>query len=94
MKKLGLFFIVLSILTHFSAIGFASGDHPGGHGNKTVGEVVKAEGSFITVKDEEGKSHKFHVDKSTQLKGKIQSGAKVEVESTDRGHAISMMVKE
>ncbi len=93
MKKLGMFFIMVLMVAGFSAVSFAGGDHPGGHGNKTVGEVIKAEGSFVTVKDDHGKSHKFHVDKSTKLKGKIKSGAKVEVESTDRGHAISMMVK-
>ncbi|MFQ5588812.1 MAG: hypothetical protein ACE5F7_08225 [Nitrospiria bacterium] len=94
MKKFALLLIMSLMVLTFSAVGFAGGDHPGGHGKKTVGEVVKAQGSFVTVKDEHGKSHKFHVDKSTHLKGKIKSGTKVEVESTDRGHAISMTAKE
>ncbi len=94
MRKFGLFFVALSMVLSFSVAGFASGDHPGGHGDKIVGEVVKAEGAFVTVKDDHGKSHKFHVDKSTHLKGKIKAGVKVEVEATGGGHAISMTVKE
>ncbi len=94
MKKLGLFIIAISMIFGFSVTGFASGDHPGGHGNKTVGEVVKAQGAFVTVKDDHGKSHKFHVNKQTKLTGKIKVGATVEVDSTDSGHANAMIVKE
>ena len=94
MKKWGLFIIAISMVFGFSVTGYASGDHPGGHGNKTIGEIVKAEGAFVTVKDEHGKSHKFHVNKNTKLKGKIKAGVRVEVESTDSGHAISMMETE
>ncbi|NOY83408.1 MAG: hypothetical protein GXO96_01045 [Nitrospirae bacterium] len=94
MRTLGLFVVALSMVFSFAVAGFASGEHPGGHGDVVVGEIVKAEGAFVTVKDDHGKSHKFHVDKSTHLKGKIKAGAKVEVEATDGGHAISMTVKE
>jgi len=59
-----------------------------------VGEVVKMDGPFVMVKGKDGKTHKFHVNKSTHLKGKVKSGVKVEVESTDSGHAISMSVLE
>lgn len=93
MKKFGLFIVALSMVLGLSVVGFASGDHPGGHDNKIVGEVVKAEGAFVTVKDDHGKSHKFHVNKSTHFDGEIKTGVTVEVEATDGGHAISMTVK-
>ncbi len=94
MRTFVLFVVTLSILTSFTVSSFAGGKHSGDHGHKVAGEVVKAEGAFVTVKDDHGKSHKFHVDKSTNLQGKIKAGAKVEVEATDGGHAISMTVKE
>ncbi len=94
MKRFSLFLIAMSWVLNGPLISFADGEHLGNLGNKMLGEVVKAEGAFVTVKDAHGKSRKFHVDKSTQLKGKIMAGAKVEVESTDRGHAISMRVKD
>jgi len=94
MRKLALFVLALSMVLNFSVAGFAGGNHPGGHDDKIVGEVVKAEGAFVTVKDDHGKSHKFHVDKSSHLKGKIKAGVKVEVEATGGGHAISITVKE
>ncbi len=93
MRKFALFVVAFSVVLSVAVVGFAGGKHSGGHGDMIVGEVVKAEGAFVTVKDDHGKSHKFHVDKSTHLEGKIKAGVKVEVEATDGGHAISMMVK-
>lgn len=92
MKKLSLFFVAMTFILSLSTIGYTSGDHEGGH--KMVGEVVKMDGPFVMVKGEKGKTHKFHVNKSTHLKGKIKPGVKVKVESTDSGHAISMSVVE
>ncbi len=92
MKKFAIFFSALALVLSLSTIGFTSGKHAGGH--KMVGEVVKMDGPFVMVKGKDGKTHKFHVNKSTHLKGKVKSGVKVEVESTDSGHAISMSVLE
>ena len=92
MKKFGALFVAMAFVFSLASIGLASGSHSGGH--KTKGEVVKTAGAFVTVKDEHGKSHKFHVNKSTHLKGKVKVGVKVHVESTEDGggHAISMTV--
>ena len=95
MKKFGLFFAALTLVFSFATIGLTHEDddhHDGGH--KIVGEVVKTDGPFVMVKGKDGKTHKFHVNKTTHLKGTIKSGAKVEVESTDTGHALSMSVLE
>ncbi len=91
MRQVGLFFIVISLVLSFTVAGFTEGEHPGGHA-KIVGEVVKTEGAFVTVKDDQGKEHKFHVDKSTHLKGKITAGVKVEVEANEGGRAMSIVV--
>jgi len=90
MRKLSYLLVAMSMVISFGAVSFASGDHAGGHA--IVGEVTKAEGAFVTVKDDHGKSHKFHVNGSTHMDGKVKTGVKVEVESTDSGHAISMKV--
>lgn len=90
MKIFGLFFVASALILSFATIGLAEGKQ--GEGHKTVGEVIKVEGEFIMVKTKEGKTHKFHVNKSTHLKGDVKSGSKVEVLSTDSGHAISMSV--
>lgn len=93
MRQVVLFLTVISLILSFTVAGFTEGEHPGGHA-KIVGEVVKTEGAFVTMRDDQGKEHKFHVDKSTHLKGKITAGVKVEVEANDGGHAISIVVKE
>lgn len=92
MKKLSLFIASFAMVLSFATVGLASGDHSGDHGHETTGEVVKIDGPFVTVKGKDGKSHKFHVNKSTHKKGKVTLGAKVKVEATDAGHALEMTV--
>lgn len=95
MKSLVTLLIAMTMLISFNSLGIAgpghghddAGDH---HGHKIVGAIEKIEGPFVTVKDKKGKSHKFHVNKSTHTKGAVKIGSKVEVESTDNGHALSM----
>jgi len=87
-KKFATLLIAVTMVIGFSTLGLADAGHGGGH--KMVGEIVKIEGPFVTVKDKDGKSHKFHVNKSTDTKGKVKMGSKVEVKSTDSGHALSM----
>ncbi|MFQ5780873.1 MAG: hypothetical protein ACE5HN_08855 [Nitrospiria bacterium] len=91
MKKIISLFAALLIVFSFATVSLASGTHEGGH--KITGEVVKTKGAIVTVKDKKGRAHKFHVDKTTNLNGKVKMGTIVEVESTDSGHAISMTVK-
>ncbi|MFQ5543081.1 MAG: hypothetical protein ACE5FY_01865 [Nitrospiria bacterium] len=92
MKKVTLFFMVMLLSVSFATIGFSGGDHAGAH--VTKGEVVKIEGAMVTVKDDHGKEHSFHVNSSTHTEGKIEVGAHVDVDSTKDGggHANSMKV--
>ncbi len=96
MNKLATLLIAVAMVIGFNAPGFAGPGHghdeKENHGHKVVGEVAKIEGPFVIVKDKAGKSHKFHVNKSTHTEGKVKIGTKVEVESTDNGHALSMHV--
>jgi hypothetical protein len=75
--------LVLLMTVTLSTVGFAA--------EKVTGEVVKMEGEFITVKDDKGKEHKFHVNKETKQMGEVKTGSKVEVEATPPGHATMIM---
>lgn len=88
MKKIMMFLVAAMVAISFSTISFAGGTH------KISGEVVKAEGEFVEVKDDKGKTHKLHVDKKmTKQTGEIKAGAKVEAESDEKGHATSITAK-
>lgn len=56
-------------------------------------EKIDDKGSFYFVKDDKGKEHKIHFDKSTQKTGEIKAGAHVEVDEAN-GHAKSIKVME
>lgn len=85
MKRIMMFFAAALVAVSFATVSFASGTH------KVTGEVVKAEGEFVEVKDDKGKTHKLHVDKKmTKQTGDIKAGAKVEAEMDDKGHATSI----
>lgn len=88
MKRIMMFFVAAMVAISFATISFAGGTH------KIMGEVVKAEGEFVEVKDDKGKTHKLHVDKKmTKQTGDIKAGAKVEAEADEKGHAISIAAK-
>lgn len=87
MKKLIMFFVVAMVAFSFATTTFASGGH------KVSGEVTKVEGDIVTIKDDKGKEHKVHTDKSTKMSGEVKQGAKVEAEMTDKGHGIMISVK-
>jgi ribosomal protein S1 len=60
-------------------------------GPQTVkGDVLKMEGDFYTVHDTAGHEVRVHVDKTTKLDSAFKTGDKVEVQVTDKGHALSM----
>ncbi len=90
--KNGLMYLLVGLIAvTFSTLGFAmekkKGDHDEGH---IKGEITKIDGEMVTVKDEHGEEHMLHVDKSTKKKGEIKTGAHVEAEATDSGHAKSI----
>lgn len=87
MKKLIMFFVAAMVAFSFATTTFASGDH------KISGEITKVEGDMVTIKDDKGKEHKVHTDKSTKMSGEVKQGAKVEAETTDKGHATAISVK-
>ena len=88
MKKIMMLVVAAMLALNFATISFAGATH------KVMGEVVKAEGDFVEVKDEKGTIHKLHVDKkTTKQTGEIKAGAKVEAEADDKGHATSITAK-
>lgn len=87
MKKLIMFFVAAMVAFSFATVGFAGGDH------KISGEITKVEGDMVTIKDEKGKEHMVHTDKSTKMSGEVKQGAKVEAQTTEKGHATMISVK-
>ena len=87
MKKFIIFFVAAMVAFSFATTTFA------GAGHKVSGEITKVEGDMVTIKDDKGKEHKVHTDKSTKTSGEVKQGAKVEAETTDSGHATMISVK-
>jgi hypothetical protein len=92
MKKfIGLFVLGLVLSAGMVTLSYAAGDmaQPG---SKTInGDLLKIEGEFYTVHDKSGHEVRLHVDKSTKLEGDaFKTGDKVEVEATDKNHAVSI----
>jgi hypothetical protein len=92
MKKLiGLFVFAMILSAGMVTLSYAAGDmaEPG---SKTVnGDLLKIEGEFYTVHDKSGHEVRLHVDKTTKLDGMpFIAGEKVEVQATDKNHAVSM----
>jgi len=90
MKKVGLILAAFILVTGIPALGYPESGKS--VSNKMLGKVLKAEGAFVLVVDEEGRTHKFHFDETTRLNGKIKAGTAVVVESSDSGHAVSISV--
>lgn len=53
------------------------------------GTLMRIEGEFYTIKDNDGQEHKIHVDKSTKL-DKVVSGDMVKAYVTDNGHTTTL----
>jgi hypothetical protein len=53
------------------------------------GTLMKIEGEYYTIQDDDGKAQKIHVDKSTKL-DKVVSGDKVKAFVTDQGHTTTL----
>ena len=59
--------------------------------SKTVkGDLLKIDGEFYVVKDTAGKEIRLHVDKTSQLDGTFKAGDKIEVQATEKNHAMSI----
>jgi hypothetical protein len=92
MKKLiGLFVFAMTLSAGMVTLSYAAGDmaQPG---SKTInGDLLKIEGEFYTVHDKSGHEVRLHVDKTTKLDGMpFIAGEKVEVQATDKNHAVSI----
>lgn len=91
MKKL----IALLVFTLISSVGIATLSYAANDmaapGSKTVkGDVLKIEGQFYTVHDTTGHDVRMHIDMTTRMEGVFKTGDRVEVQVTDKGHALSM----
>ena len=92
MKKLiGLFVFAMILSAGMASLSYAAGDMAA-PGTQTVnGDLLKIDGEFYVVKDTSGKDVRLHVDKTTKLDGAaFKAGDKVEVQATDKNHAVSI----
>ena len=89
MKKLAMF-LVAGIAAFAFAVSAGAGEMAEKASTpKAKGEVVKADGEFVEIKTADGKTAKFHMDKTTKITGELKVGAMVEIEGAS-GHAMSV----
>ena len=53
------------------------------------GTLMNIEGEYYSIKDDDGKEHKIHVDKSTKLDA-VRPGDMVKAYVTDQGHTTTL----
>jgi len=53
------------------------------------GTLMSIEGEYYSIKDNDGKMHRIHVDKSTKV-DKVVAGDKVKAYVTDQGHTTTL----
>ncbi len=99
MKKLiGQFMFAMILSAGVASLSYAAGDMtapgsmgaPGTQAAVVKGDLLKIDGDFYVVKDPTGKDIRLHVDKTSKLDGAFKSGDKVEVQTTDKDHALSI----
>jgi hypothetical protein len=94
MKKFaGLFVMVMALTGGMITLSYAAGDMTEAKGDsKTInGDLLKIEGEFYTVHDTSGHEVRLHVDKTSKQDGMpFIAGDKVEVQATDKNHALSI----
>jgi len=88
----GLFVFAMALSGGMVSLTYAAGDMAESKGSKTIsGDLLKIEGEFYTVHDMSGHEVRLHVDKTSKLDGTpFIAGDKVEVQATDKNHAVSM----
>ena len=58
---------------------------------KTIkGELFRVEDGNYFVKVKDGKEVRFHTDKTTQMRGEIKKGDRIEAKVNDQNHALSI----
>ena len=92
MKKLiGLFVFAMILSVGMASLSFAADDIAAPNTQRVTGDLLKIEGELYTVHDKSGHEVRLHVDKTTKLEGgAFKTGDKVEVEATEKGHAVSI----
>ena len=58
-----------------------------------TGTLLKQDGEYYVIKDNDGKKHRLHVDKSTKL-DKVVEGDMVKAYITDQGHVTTLQRKD
>jgi hypothetical protein len=58
-----------------------------------TGTLLSQDGEYYVIKDDDGKQHRVHVDKSTKL-DKVVTGDLVKAYVTDQGHVTTLQRKE
>lgn len=95
--------ILLSVMAIavFCGVGLAQAANPMGDKEATpsIGEritkdtvkgtLMKMDGEYYTIKDNDGKETKIHVDKSTKM-DKVMVGDHVKAYITDKGHTTTL----
>jgi hypothetical protein len=58
---------------------------------KTIkGEVLRIDYGNYVVKEKDGKEISLHTDKTTQMRGQVKKGDRIEAKIDDQNHALSM----
>lgn len=87
---IGLMVLAVIFSAGAATMTFAAGDAAVSGSQTIEGDVLKIEGEFYTVHDTTGHEVRVHVDKTTKVEGVIKTGDKVNVQVTDKGHALSV----
>jgi hypothetical protein len=91
MKKLIIpFMFAMAIGVGMASLSFAADDMAALSTQTVNGDLLKIEGEFYVVKDILGKETRLHVDKTTTMDGSINVGEKVEAQTTEKNHALSI----
>jgi uncharacterized protein YdeI (BOF family) len=91
MKKLivpFMFALILGVV--MASLSVAAGDMAASSTQTVNGDLLKIDGEFYVVKDTAGKEIRLLVDKTTTMDGVIKVGDKVEVQATEKNHAVSI----
>lgn len=89
-KRIGLFMFAMIISGGMVSLSGAAGDMAASGTQTIKGDLLKIEGEFYTVHDTAGHEVSLHVDKTTKLDGTFKTGDKVEVQATEKNHAMSV----
>ncbi|OGW48028.1 MAG: hypothetical protein A2V62_08580 [Nitrospirae bacterium RBG_19FT_COMBO_58_9] len=89
-KHIGLFVFAMALSVGMVSLSYAADDMAVQASQTVSGDLLKIDGEFYVVKDMAGKEPRLHVDKTTKLDGAIKVGDKVDVQATEKNHAVSI----